>query len=270
MFVSKHFLKQQGGIMLSSRKTGTYTLHLQEWVRAPVKRASLTVECALVLPIFFLAILTVISSMEAIRMRTMKELALINKAKTMAVAAGVAGEAGASGNAAASEAADGDISYIDLFEPFSFSWPAPMFGIPDLKVSLRARVGVWSGGGIPTDGSGAESDDGYVYVTNNRSVYHTHADCTHLELAVFAVPMNEISSMRSADGRKYKPCRGFPKGYTGTVYAAARGEYYYPNATYASLTRHVQMVKKTEVEGLHECSRCAARDAKEAAEQPAA
>ncbi|MEE3420544.1 MAG: hypothetical protein VZR02_05515 [Lachnospiraceae bacterium] len=227
-----------------------------------VSQASLTVECALVLPVFFLALLTVISSMEAIRMRSQKELALLNRAKEMAVAAGATS---AAENSSGGFASGQDPAYVDLSVPFTFSWPAPLFALPSMQVSVRARVGTWSGGGIPTDGNASGGDDGYVFVTNNRSVYHTHADCTHLDLAVFAVPVSEISSLRNEDGRRYKKCRGFPAGYTGTVYATARGEYYYPDASFASLTRHVQMVPKSEVSDLHECQRCAARDVKEAA-----
>ena len=247
--------------MLFSRRTDNFTLHLQEWAAASVervlKRASVAVECALVLPVFFLAMVVLISPMEAIRIRSMKEMSLIGRAKEMAVAAAVAsGAAGTGGTAADSNAA-----FVDLQTPFTFSWPVSLFGLSGMRVAVRARVGIWSGGGIPTDGADAESDEGYVYVTNNRSVYHTHADCSHLDLTIFSVSMSEIGSMRNADGRRYKKCRGFPSGYTGPVYATGRGDYYYPDTARAALTRHVRMVKQSEVQGLHECSRCAARDA---------
>ena len=49
-----------------------------------------------------------------------------------------------------------------------------------------------------------------------------------------------------------------PAGYTGTVYASAKGDYYYTSAEFHSLVRHIHVVSDTR--GLKQCDRCAALD----------
>ena len=220
------------------------------------RRASLTVECAFVLPLFFLASVTLILFMNAVGLQVKTGIELSNTARQTAAYAGAAGEA-------LDAAGDGEAVWIDLPRVATYSFPVSL--IPGLSVRVAAEahvypfVGIrdWSGTSYGAgDGSG-----GMVYVTDNREVYHTHADCTHLDLTIIAVPFSSVSDLRSEDGRRYKPCAGFPAGYTGTVYVTARGEYYYPSTAYGSLTRHVHLVREPEAAGLPLCERCARRDA---------
>lgn len=103
-----------------------------------------------------------------------------------------------------------------------------------------------------------------VYVTQNESVYHTHADCTHINLTIIKTDMAGIANLRNAYGRKYRKCSNFPYDYDGPVYVTATGDYYYPSLEYGSLTRHVCMKKRSECRGLRKCERCEARDGREA------
>lgn len=215
-------------------------------------RASVTVEAAAVLPLFFMAVLTLAMFMEALRLQGQSSIELSNKARKASVAAAVGGSA-----------ADG--VYIDFFRPKTYSYPFGLFGIPDLKIAVRARVYPWVGCEAGALGGGdARASEETVIVTENQSVYHTDPDCTHIDISVIRTSASQVRNLRNAYGRKYRPCSGFPAGYTGDVYVTEKGDYYYPSTAYGSLTRHVRIVRKSEVSGLRECSRCAAADTRKA------
>ncbi len=221
--------------------------------RGRIRRASLTIECAAVLPVFFMVCLTVIIFMDAVRIQSEQNLKLSNKARKLAVAASLMGEK-AEGN------------WIDIAKTYPFEYPFPILGVPKLKIALRARVYPWIGSaeGIGGKGNGQEnSGEQMIYVTDNKEVYHTHADCSHLDLTVIRTDMAGLKTLRNEYGRKYRKCKGFPKDYSGPVYVTAKGDYYYPSTEYGSLTRHVHLEKRSDHADLRECMRCAAKDRKE-------
>lgn len=220
-------------------------------------RASLTVECAAILPIFFMACLTVIVFMNAMRIQVEENLELSNKARKMAVAGNLIGDF-------LGEKADH--LWIDLFKNYKMEFPFPDMGLTDLKIALRARVYPWVGS---SEGVGGKDEDGKrgrnetIYLTDNREVYHTHADCSHLDLSIIKTDMAGVKQMRNAYGKRYKKCPNFPKNYSGPVYVTEKGDYYYPSTDYGSLTRHDHAARREEAGALKLCERCAARDGKE-------
>ncbi len=214
--------------------------------------ASVTLECALVLPLFFMAVLTTALFMEAVRQQTGSSLRLSNEARKLSAAAGALPEDDA-----------GRAGWIDLAEKEVFQYPFGVLRVPKLAFAVRARVYPWTGwpGGIGGDNSGSGGDAGIVYLTDNEEVWHSHPDCTHLDLSVFRSTVSAVSSMRNAYGRKYRPCPGFPEGYSGPVWLTEKGDYYYPGPDYPGLTRHVHAVRRSEAGSLGKCERCAERDA---------
>lgn len=216
-------------------------------------RASLTLESAFVLPLFLLACVLLTSFMDAVAVQSKEQLSLSNKARELAVSAGVTGLAP-------------DGVWIDLIHDRTYRYPVRFPGIPDLVFAARARVYPWVGSdsGIGDMSAGGSSDeDGYVYLTDYGSVYHTHEDCTHLDLSIYRTTMSGVKTLRNAYGRRYRKCRGFPKNYSGPVYVTEKGDYYYPSTEYGALTRHVHIVSREEAGNLPLCERCAALAARE-------
>ena len=216
------------------------------------KNGSLTLESALVLPLFFFTVVTLASFMDAVGLQTRTNLSLLGQAERTALMAGAAGELAGRG--------EKDF-WIDLSYTEPFTCGYGLLPVPKLKIAVRARVYPWIGGTIPLSAGAAEGSGGMVLVTDNQEVYHTHADCTHLDLTIIETTTEQVSSLRSRDGSRYKHCRGFPKGYTGKVYVTAEGTYYYPSLDYAALTRHVHLVDAADHPELKECERCRAREA---------
>ena len=229
--------------------------------------ASLTCECAFVLPLFFLAAVTLILFMNAVSLQVRTDLDLSNRVRQMAVLAGeasqAAGAAGVTGPESGSGEKTGETLWIDLPGVRVYDFPVSLIPQAHIKVAARARVYPWVGirSWSGTDYEAGSDESEMVYVTDNREVYHTHADCTHLDLTIIATTLDDVGKLRNADGKKYKPCSGFPKNYSGTIYVTAQGDYYYPSLSYGSLTRHVHLVKKSDLPALPLCERCAGKDA---------
>ena len=210
--------------------------------RAPL-RGSLTVEAAFILPLFFLSMTGIALAMNVLGGSVEKNIDLSNKARTAAMYAGAAG--------------DTDL-WVDLRSTYEYEIPISPFPLPKIRVPVRARVRVWSGKGSGTL-SGNEpdpSDSETVYVTDYESVYHTDPECTHLSLSVRSVPYDRISKLRNIYGSRYRKCDGFPKDYTGPVYFTDKGDRYYPSPDYGGITRHVRIVKRSDVTNLRICQRC--------------
>ena len=208
--------------------------------------SSLTVECALTLPLFLMAVLIMLSVIDLTGALTHENLRLSNEARKAASVRALAG-----GDA---------LEWIDLSSGVTPSISFSAF--PTVRIRAAARARVRSYIGFSADDFTLSGDDGAggetrtVYVTEYESVYHTNPDCTHLDLTVYKSDTASVGSLRNAYGKRYRKCDGFPAGYTGTVYVTAKGDRYYPSPDYAGLQRHVRMEALEDLSGLCECSRC--------------
>lgn len=222
----------------------------EEAYSGPFRRASMTVECALALPFTLMLVLVLASYMNAVAFQLSRSLTLSNTVRKAAALAGLT-------------EGEGEGRWIDLCMPCRYEYPCSFLGLGGVTVAVRARVFPWVG---KEPGGEEAGDDGRrtVYVTENRSVYHTYADCTHLDLTIYETTLDKVGGLRNSDGKHYKPCAGFPSDHKGPIYVSESGRFYFPTLDAAGLTRHVSMVSEDECGGLHLCSRCAARAAAEA------
>lgn len=95
-----------------------------------------------------------------------------------------------------------------------------------------------------------EQKDVFVFITDNRDVYHTSRDCSHLLLSVHAASM--ITACEN-----YSPCEFCGKDWQGgVVFITDDGNRYHGSMHCSGLKRTVYRVKKSQVGGLPGCSRC--------------
>lgn len=119
--------------------------------------------------------------------------------------------------------------------------------VSDRTVTIRQRAYV---GDSNHNNQGEQEGDEYVYVTDNRDVYHSSRMCTYLELSMHTV------NLSLATGNGYKPCE-FCGGEGGkTVIITDYGGKYHYSGRCSGLKRTIYRVKYSEVEGLGGCSRC--------------
>ena len=210
-----------------------------------LRAASLTAETALVLPVFFLAVITLISIMCLYGSAMNETLTLRNRAETAAVAADYA-------NGEGMIRLNSTVSLGAYYEPEET-------GI--IRAACAARVRIWNGRDRSGDDYAAGSSRSrYVYVTDYRSVYHTDPNCTHLELRIHTASGGQVQSMTNERGEHYHACEHCTSGHpNAVVYVTDMGDHYHNSPACSGLTRSVYMIPEEEAGTLHICSRCAAR-----------
>lgn len=96
----------------------------------------------------------------------------------------------------------------------------------------------------------------YVYVTEDSEVYHINRECTHLRLSVRPVEITAVP-------KEYRPCEKCMGGKKGDFavedsiyYVCTEGEKYHSRRDCPGLKRTVYCIAKEKAEGYRECSRC--------------
>lgn len=228
-----------------------------------LKKASLTVEAAVVLPVFLLAMTMLLSVIDICRIKIEGQAELTWQAKKLSMYA---------------YATPGiyESEYVDLYKIETYDFPVQLFPFKTIKIALRARMHTWTGRGEEDGINGADNagTDGMVYITDRETVYHTNEECTHLSLSIIQTDKKAVGSLRNEDGGKYYACEkccggngsgdgtqteetyGNENHDSSICYVAENGSSYHASLNCSSLTRTTKLVKKTEVGHLVECERC--------------
>lgn len=244
--------------------------------RGKGKRASMTVEASLVLPVFLFAMILIGYIGVLIRCQDEMQWNLTRVAREASA------EYGASGNKAYKNSltyktkllayqGGGGISVsllhskfliendeIDLIVDYRVKLPFRLLAFQSCafrqRVHTRAFVGVESRDNtIPTD-------DSIVYVAATGRVYHINQDCTYLKLSISQVQFGDLEALRNQGGGKYKECERCcqnKKFHNGdNVWITNYGDRYHSSKSCSGIRRIVQAVKKSEVGNRTPCSKC--------------
>jgi len=252
---------------------------------------SMTVEAAVVLPLFLLFFLALSSAVEMIRLHGKLQFALCDIGNRMSVygyALTMQEE-----NALSSEVADIALTYTyvkreieeylgkeyletsplvkgvdglrfgeseiweggEQFEILLTYKVAPfgeMAGIKGFRMANRYYGHFWNGYEIPID---------VVYVTEHGEVYHIDAMCTHLFLSVRQVSLQEAYQYRNRNGESYTLCEYCEKSEKkNKVYITELGNRFHYRKDCSGLKRTVLEIPKEETDGYRPCSRCARKE----------
>lgn len=242
------------------------------------RKGSITVEAALAVPIFFLAVVSLLYLMEMTAIRTAVRSGLQYAGKEAAEeaymltavlparleddvvhAAGAERldrsivEGGSGGIRCGGSRMSSWTGIGELEVTYQIRLPIPMFGVPPVTCREKMRIKAWVGYEKP----GFEKDDEKtVYVTETGLVYHKDYHCTYLELSIHMVQPEELEGLRNTGGGKYYPCeRCMGHGKRG-VYITDSGDRYHSSLSCSGLKRTVYAVPMSEVVGKGACSRC--------------
>ena len=116
------------------------------------------------------------------------------------------------------------------------------------RVEETIRQRPYTGEEVNTE-EGVESDP-YVYVTDNREVYHRSRGCTHILLGIHATSKDE--ALRQG----YHACEYCGDKESAFVMVGPEGECYHCNANCRGLKRTVHRIRLSETGGIPPCSRC--------------
>lgn len=211
--------------------------------RASLKKASLAVETALVLPIFFLGIVSMISFMDIYRIQTEHLTALCQRAKEAGMYAYAVEGTG--------------INEITLPDVYAYTPVSGLISLPKIWMYNTVKVHAWTGSEYEAF-QDTEEIEAMVYITESGTVFHRSLGCSYLNLSVTQVSGSAVKTMKNDYGEKYQACSVCSLGQepAGLVYITEKGNCYHNQSTCSGLKRSVRMVKESEVAGRSPCSRC--------------
>lgn len=252
----------------------------EERASAFTSKGSITLEAAVVVPIFFFAMLCMVYLFEMISIQTTMRNALYSVGKEAAQQAYTSpvistneieqsvieniGEAnldnsiienGVDGISCSNSKSNLLTGVIDLSVCYDLKIPVLMFDIPIISCEETLRVKGWTGycaGAVELENSDM------VYVTDYGLVYHRDMSCTYLDLSVRAVSFDDIENLRNQSSAKYHPCESCGNGTVtaGQVYVTDYGTRYHTSLECSKIKRNVYEVPLDEVYGLGGCSKC--------------
>lgn len=242
------------------------------------KSGSITIEAALAVPVFFLAVVSLLYLMEIMAIQTSVRCGLQYAGKNAAKEAypvtavmpsrlekDVVHAIGADrlersiilGGCNGIRCDESRISLRTgigkLTASYQIRLPIPLFKVPPMDYKEEIRIKVWSG--YEKEGFGTDSDE-TVYITESGLVYHRDYHCTHLELSIHMVPFAELEGLRNHSGGRYYPCGQCTRLGGGSVYITNTGDRYHSSLSCSGLKRTIYAVPLSEAVGRRACSRC--------------
>ena len=220
---------------------------------------SITVETALVLPIFLFAMLSVMYLTDAVRISADNTARLSEQAYTYAKYAYLGNRAADMGGlSAAVDIINGGDDIIDLVQRYTIDVPFDLLDTYDPGIIDRVRVRAFTGyDNAKHGGISDKPPDELVYVTEYGSVYHRSLGCSHLRFNIRSADSSRISSERANDGSRYYPCEHCASkgGTPALLYITDDGNRYHTTLSCPDLKRTIREVPLSEV-SLPPCSEC--------------
>lgn len=241
-------------------------------------QGSVSVEAALVLPIFFLAVCCLCYLLEIMSVQSYVRAALHEEGRKIAKQAyavpfvsqkqveedlveyigaerlerSIVKEGSRGLRASGTNILPGT-GLITMHVTYKILLPISMFGNLTMECEDSFRIKGWNGyfsGGMFTP------REDVVYITENGMVYHKDFHCTYLELSVRMVSKEAVDSLRNDYGGKYYACERC-KGAAGTqVYVTSQGSRYHSSPECSGIKRRIYAVPLSEAIGKGACSRC--------------
>ena len=251
-----------------------------ERASAFTSKGSITLEAALVVPIFFLATLCMVYLFEMTAIQTVVRSALHSVAREVAketyllpvvsaknveqrLVRNIGAErlnqsivaGGASGLDCSASNVNASTAEAELIVEYDLEIPVPFFRIPTISKKESLRVKGWTG---YVSGGGKTEEDTIVYITDYGVVYHQDMYCTYLELSIKAVPKEDIEELRNQSGGKYYACSSCKKHEedSNVFYVTDYGDRYHSSLECSKVKRNIYAVPLDEVYGLGGCSKC--------------
>lgn len=241
-------------------------------------KASLTIEAALAVPVFFFAVISLIYLFEVMSVQTAVRDGLTYAGRMIAeesyplavldpgsVEEYIVNAIGpdrlersiVTGGSTGIDCSDSNMSVRTgigkLTVKYQIRIPLPMFIQEGIIRTDSIRIKAWTGYEKEFAGS---ADDDTVYVTESGLVYHKDYHCTYLDLSIQMVSAGAVDNLRNCDGGKYYACRICGGGNKSQVYITDSGNKYHGSLNCSGLKRTVYAVPLSEVIGKGACTRC--------------
>lgn len=243
------------------------------------QKGSITIETAMILPFFFLAIICLLYMMEVMTIRTsirngmqyaakqVAEEACLKPAVTPAKLEEKIVEAigyerldrsiivNGSGGINCDDSRMSLITGIlEMHVMYKVRLPVPAISSATVTMEDAIKVKGWCG---YTRAGWGEKTDETVYITENGMVYHMDPSCNYLELSIQNVSAASLDTLRNKDQSIYHACDSCAKsGAKETVYVTDYGDRYHNSLNCSGLKRTVYAIPRSEAIGKGVCKKC--------------
>ncbi len=197
-----------------------------------LKKGSLTVEAALVLPFFMMILLSFFSFFLQYASAADLKMQAAAEAKKVGIAVG-----------SISQDESGDVT-INKTRVLEDVWLMPFQKQRNITQTAVCRA--WIGF------TKLETSEVYVYATPGGSVYHLQSDCTHLNLSIRSTTLIKAK-------KHYRECELCDEKFSTLVYVTDEGDCYHSERNCSGLKRTVRRVTLSSVEERGCCIRCMER-----------
>lgn len=249
-------------------------------------KGSMTVEAALVFPIFLLAVTAFLYLLVLTQLKIETGRSLTDAGKDLAVLAEYSDTAGGMGSTAAvilygkqevKAALSGKVAaavLMDGAEGLSLlgsSWdsekslitleisgqavfPPGISWFHPVRIRQKRVVRGWTGFGGRERSSNSEKEE-VVYVTDYGTVYHRELSCRYLKLSIRQSRLSEVADLRNESGGKYYPCEKCWKEGADPVFLTDDGTRYHQSLNCSAMVRGIHTIPLSETM-LPPCSVC--------------
>lgn len=250
--------------------------------------AGMTVEAAVVLPLFLFFLLNLSCAIELIRLHGNLQLALWDTCSKVAIYGHALGDSDLApiftgiyiknqiveyageeylDNAPLKNGSKGLMLWesdifsskdeLDVIVTYAASPWSNYAAFSTFRMANRYCAHIWNGYEIPKDPKKALEQTDVVYVTETGKVYHENPNCTHLQLSIREVTRFEAESAVNQWGSSYTPCEKCKPGKTiWNLYITEDGDRYHSSLDCPGLKRTVFSIPRSRAFKYRPCSRC--------------
>lgn len=151
---------------------------------------------------------------------------------------------------------------LTLIANYVVKIPVPFWSTVKFRVKQIARTRMFVGRDRREENklSNDNSLVRYVYITDNGKVYHESINCSHLRRTIHSVEKTELTSIRNDEGGKYYPCELCGKGKNNSDFTSffitSDGNRYHYSRECSGLKRTIKRVPYESVKTWRACKRC--------------
>ncbi len=215
------------------------------------KKGSMTVEAALILPLFLLASLTMLSFIDLMKMTIEQQMRQQEFLRQGAVYANLLGTT--------TQGREGDYIKIDYVQAIKL--PVGGFGYEKVMVRYKGLIHIFNGYDDSRGDCVGEQQE-YVYVTKRGEVYHKKRSCAALNVDIKKISGQQVKKERNIDRKIYRACEHCMQGYKEqelrgkTLFVTDYGVKYHILINCPDLTRNIKVIKIEETGGKRACKLC--------------
>lgn len=209
----------------------------------PALPGNMTMEAALVLPIFLFAMGNLLSLIVMFQTFSVQEGKLHQTGRELALLA--------YGN----EDGEQDIRLLKV-SPVKSVFPVAAFS--DAVIANGCVMHKWIGYDLSLkDAAPGDGKEEMVYITKSGTAYHRQRECVYLNPSIQMMGIEQAKHALNSEGRPYTACSACG-GSSGIVYVTRDGVRYHSTVTCSGLKRTIDVVTLQEAvaAGRHACPRC--------------